>query len=161
MLVASPVDGFAEFVATIDGTGLVVSLQPARVSSNIAQWRKVAMHALKKLAKAHLRVPSSASGLEVRLALSSKNQLPSGSTGSGIKYHVDPLFERDGTLARQHPPPGSEQAPPLVLQEVPSAANVPLVRQHVPAGGVDGDLSDIGGVSRRIVSVRIVSERPL
>lgn len=158
LLVTSPVNGQAEFVATIDATGLVTALRPTRVSSNVADWRNVAARALKELAKRRLRVPAGAAGLEVRLALSSKIQLPSGSTSLGA-MHTVPLLNNDGTrLSRLELPPESNKLPD---QSDPGALGTPLLKQPIPGGGIDGDLADIGGVGHRIVHVAITDERPL
>jgi hypothetical protein len=157
-LISSPVNGQAEFVATVDATGLVVALRPVRVTSGAAEWRNVAAQALKQLAKKRLRVPAGATGLEVRLALSSRIQLPSGSSSMGT-LHQDPFLSKDGSrLSRLELPPESRKLPD---QQGPAGLGTPLLQQPIPGGGVDGDLSDIGGVSRRIVHVTITDERPL
>ncbi|HVW29103.1 MAG TPA: hypothetical protein VHC69_27245 [Polyangiaceae bacterium] len=158
MLIASPVNGQAEFVAVIDATGLVTALRPTRVSSNAEDWRNVAARALKALAKKRLHVPAGAAGLEVRLALSSKIQLPSGSSSVATLHQV-PLVSEDGTrLSRLELPKESEKLPDA---NDPGALGTPMLRQPIPGGGLDGDLADIGGVGRRIVHVTITDERPL
>lgn len=158
MLVASPVNGQAEFVAIVDATGLVTALRPTRVSSNAEDWRNVAARALKALAKKRLHVPAGAAGLEVRLALSSRIQLPSGSS-SVTTLHQVPLLSEDGTrLSRLELPKESEKLPDA---NDPGALGTPMLRQPVPVGGLDEDLADIGGARRRIVHVTITDERPL
>lgn len=158
MLVASPVNGQAEFVATIDATGLVTALRPTRASSNAMDWRNVAARALKALAKKRLRVPAGAAGLEVRLALTSKVQLPSGSD-SLATIHSVPLLSEDGTrLSRLELPKESNKLPD---PNSPEVVGTPMMKQPIPGGGLDGDLADIGAVGRRIVHVTITDERPL
>jgi hypothetical protein len=157
-LISSPVNGQAEFVATVDATGLVVALRPVRVTSGAAEWRNVAAQALKQLAKKRLHVPAGATGLEVRLALSSRIQLPSGSSSMGT-VHQTPFLSKDGSrLSRLELPPESRKLPD---QQGPAGLGTPLLQQPIPGGGIDGDLADIGGVSRRIVHVTITDERPL
>jgi hypothetical protein len=158
LLISSPVNGQAEFVATIDATGLVTALRPTRVSANAADWKNVAARALKELAKKRLRVPAGTAGLEVRLALSSKIQLPSGGKSMG-SMHTVPLLNEDGTrLSRLDLPPESKNLPDATD---PGSLGTPMMKQPIPGGGLDGDLADIGGVSRRIVRVVITDERPL
>jgi hypothetical protein len=158
MLVASPVNGEAEFVATIDATGLVTTLRTTRATGSAADWRNVAAHALKALSKRRLRVPAGAAGLEVRLALSSKVQLPSGSSSMATLHQV-PLLNEDGTrLSRLELPKESNKLPDATD---PGALGTPMMRQPIPGGGLDGDLADIGARGRRIVHVTITDERPL
>jgi hypothetical protein len=157
-LVSSPVNGQAEFIARVDATGLVVALQPVRVTSGAAEWRNVAAQALKQLAKKRLRVPSGAMGLEVRLAVSSRIQLPSGG-GSAITLHQEPLLTKDGSrLSRLELPPESQKLP---AQQGPATLGTPLLQQPIAGSGLNGDLADIGGTTRRIVHVTITDERPL
>jgi hypothetical protein len=158
MLVSSPVNGQAEFIATVDATGLVVALRAVRVTSGAADWRNVAAQALKQLAKKRVRVPAGAAGMEVRLALSSRVQLPSGSS-SGPSLHAVPLMSSDGTrLSRLDLPPESRKLPD---PQGPATLGTPALQQPLSGGGLDGDLADIGGVSRRVVHVTITDERPL
>ena len=157
-LVSSPVNGQAEFIARVDATGLVVALQPVRVTSGAAEWRNVAAQALKQLAKKRLRVPSGSMGLEVRLAVSSRIQLPSGG-GSMVTLHQEPLLTKDGSrLSRLELPPESQKLPD---QQGPATLGTPLLQQPIAGSGLNGDLADIGGTSRRIVHVTITDERPL
>jgi hypothetical protein len=155
--VSSPVNGSAEFLATIDATGVVVGLRPMRASPLVSEWARVAADALGRLAKKRLAVPSGSRGLEVRLALSSKSAHPSGASSATL--HREKIFSDDGTkLSRLDLPPESRHLPD---GNGPDAVNAPLLRQPVPASGVDGDLADIGSSTRRVVHVSIVSERPL
>jgi hypothetical protein len=158
MLVSSPVNGEAEFVATVDATGLVTALRATRGTGNAADWRNVAARALKVLSKRRLRVPVGAAGLEVRLALSSKVQLPSGSSSIATLHQV-PLLSEDGTrLSRLELPKESNKLPDATD---PGALGTPMMKQPIPGGGLDGDLADLGATGRRIVHVTITDERPL
>lgn len=158
MLVASPVNGEAEFVATIDATGLVTGLRATRGTGSAVDWRNVAARALKALSKRRLRVPAGAAGLEVRLALSSKVQLPSGSSSIATVHQV-PLLSEDGKrLSRLELPKESNKLPDPTD---PGALGTPMMRQPIPGGGLDGDLADLGGTAQRIVHVTITDERPL
>jgi hypothetical protein len=158
MLVSSPVNGEAEFVATIDATGLVTALRATRGTGSAADWRNVAAHALKALSKRRLRVPAGAAGLEVRLALSSKVQLPSGSSSVATLHQV-PLLSEDGTrLSRLELPKESNKLPDATD---PGALGTPMMRQPIPGGGLDSDVADLGATGRRIVHVTITDERPL
>jgi hypothetical protein len=157
MLISSPLNGQAEFIATVDATGLVIGLRATRVSSNAADWRNVAVRALGKLAKKRIHVPAGAQGLEVRLALSSKIQLPSGS--GGVATQKIPLMNADGTkLSRLELPPESRNLPD---PNNPAALGTPAVQQAIPGGGLVGDLADIGQTERRVVRVTITEERPM
>jgi hypothetical protein len=161
MLVASPTTGQAEFVATIDAQGLVAALRAVRVSSSALEWQRVADQALKKLAKKRVRVPAGSAGLEVRLLLSSRIQLPSGaSAGGAVALHQVPLTEKGEAfkLSRLEPLPGSGRVPD---SETPGGTSPGAMRQPLPVGGLDFDLADVGGISRRVVHVAIASERPL
>jgi hypothetical protein len=157
---ASPVNGSAEFVATIDSSGAVVSLYPVRVSSSAEAFRTLAAQALRSVAKKRLRVPAGTGGLVVRLALSSRIELPSGArSGAPVALEHVPLVGEDGKLSRLEAPRELNQMPDATGAGVPG---VPAVRQGVPVGpGGRGDLADVGAVSRRVVHVSIVDERPL
>ena len=164
-LVASPVNGQAEFLATIDATGLVVALTAVRASSRFSDWQSVAAHALKQLAKKRVRVPKGTSGLEIRLSLSSRSQLPGGrSPGMAMSLLDAPIKGGEGknsTRVGLLPLHASADAAPIPDPERSAPQGVPLMQRGITVGSLEGDPADIGSPSRRIVHVTITEERPL
>jgi hypothetical protein len=68
-------------------------------------------------------------------------------------------MSNDGSrLSRLELPPESRKLPD---QQGPATLGTPALQQPLSGGGLDGDLADIGGVSRRVVHVTITDERPL
>jgi hypothetical protein len=78
-LPGSPFEGRAVFAIRIDELGLVVSAQVVESSSDRRAWDEVAAHTFNALAQKRLRIPPGSKGVAMRVEITSKVVLPSGS----------------------------------------------------------------------------------
>jgi hypothetical protein len=158
----APPNGRAEFLATIDAAGFVISLEPTRSTS--AAWKNVAATALRALKRKRVRPPSGAAALGMRLSLESKVRLPSGrAPGIAVNVLGIPLKRAaaDSTSVDVLKPQAS-----LETIEVPDPGGgkplrVPALQIGLTILGVKGDPVDIGANPQRVVHVTILDEQPL
>lgn len=86
---AGPLEGRAVLALTFDASGVCTGASVESSSSDRATWNDIAKKAVAALAQKHVRVPSGARGLELRIEVESKMALPSGArapiSGVGLK----------------------------------------------------------------------------
>jgi hypothetical protein len=90
------VDGVGVFDVETDASGRVVAVRLADVSSDDAEWRKVAQALMAQLAKTPLKVPSGARGVAVRLRVEVVARMPSGAKAG---HSLAPYSGLDGETA--------------------------------------------------------------
>jgi hypothetical protein len=163
--VAPRANGSAVFAGTVDGAGVIVALEPVSVSSGFGDWQRVANRAVAALSRRRLRIPAGASGLRVRVKVTSQTKLPSGhDPGLAISALRIPLKKGEGknstrvgilepvlgvtTQENQNPGGGD----PLQL---------PTLKAGIDIFSLAGDPVDIGADARRVVHVELLEEKPM
>ncbi len=163
------VNGRAVLSLIADATGLVTRV--SCVDGDHAQWDGVAADIAKALSNKRLRGVPGGRGVEMRIEVTSREQLPSGrdpgvevrvlripvKRGRGPKstrvdiLNVDPKVVLDDPEVEGEGP--SAQAAPVKFPK----AHLELIRLF----GLDGDPADIGVAARRVVHAKVLEEHPL
>lgn len=133
-LAGTPFEGRAVFAVRVDELGLVLSVGVDEASGDRREWNEVATHVLNALAQRRLRMPHGAKGVAMRIEVTSKVALPSGSR---VPLHVGS--------------PAADAVSKMVKGEFDKAPDTPAI-----IGG-SFDLSDIGAHPMRMVGAHIVS----
>jgi hypothetical protein len=135
----------ALFVAAIDGSGRLTELSVLEATASFGSWQLVAEKAKRSLRKKKLAVPSGTRGMKLRIAVSSRIQLPSGADpGLELRLLGIPLKRGAGKRSSRG---GSGKT-----LKLPSATIA-----IVPFSGI-GDLADIGAKPRRLVHAHVVDQ---
>jgi hypothetical protein len=164
-VVDSPRNGTAVFLARTDAAGLVVVLEPTSVSSDFSAWQNVAKRALHTLRDKRLRIPRGAQGLSISLEVRSHVQLPSGhDPGLAVSALGIPLKKGDGKNSSRIDILKPDLGVDVVENPTSSSDDpqkLPRLRAGINVFGLSADPMDIGAVPRRVLHVRVLSERPL
>jgi hypothetical protein len=164
-VVDSPRNGTAVFLARTDAAGLVVVLEPTSVSSHFSAWQNVAKRALRSLRDMRLLVPQGAQGLSITLEVRSRVQLPSGhDPGLAVSAFGIPLKKGEGKNSSRIDILKPDLGVDMVENPLSSgddAQKLPRLRAGISIFGLGADPMDIGAKARRVVHVRVLSERPL
>ncbi len=134
-LAGSPFEGRAIFAVHVDELGLVLSVGVDETSGDRREWEAVAAHVLNALAQKRLVMPHGAKGMAMRIEVTSKVVLPSGSRAP---LHVGS--------------PAVDAVSKMAKGDFEKAGDTPAI-----IGG-SFDLSDIGAHPMRVAAAHVVSE---
>ncbi len=135
---SAPTEGRALLAVKVDELGLVVSVGVADASTDRRDWTDVATHVMNALAQKRLRLPQGSKGVSMRIEVTSKIALPSG---SGTPIHVGS--------------PAVDAISKMVKGEFDKAPDNGMGTIPIVGGGFD--LSDIGAHKMRMVAAHVVS----
>jgi hypothetical protein len=158
---ATPANGRAELLATVDASGRLVSIEVLEVSEDFRAWQRAAERARRALGHQRFRVPPSAQGLALRLEIVSRVQMPSGrDPGLDVSVLGIPLQrgegERSSKLEILNP------VPRLDTVEVPNPGGgenvrLPVIQIQIVPLALAADPVDIGAHAQRVVRGSLLS----
>ena len=157
---ATPLNGNALFLVRLDAQGRLVELSVLEASEDRPAWVRVATRAQQVLESRQLRPSNGARGLALRIAVDSREQLPSGADpGFGVSIAGIPIKRGRGPRSPQL----DILKPELRIEneEVPNPGGgepikLPALRLgfNVLGGGIDP--ADLGKKPRRVVHAHVV-----
>jgi hypothetical protein len=149
-----------------DASGLVVRIDVLESNANMNDWRQVADKALAELSTKRRNV-SIGRPLRTVIDVESRIALPSGrSPGMGVSLLNIPIKRREykdsPNIELLSLMPKFESIKIIdPTQSGGQTMEVPMVFLQFQVLGVNGDLVDVGAVSRQVVQSRVVSEEAL
>lgn len=157
---AAPVTGRAVFVAVADRTGMIVGIDVVDCDGGRNGWAEAAELARAALKGKKLRVPSTATGAEMRIEITSAWKLPSGhDPGADVTVFGAPVAKGEGKqstkVAILDPIPKLRAD----VIEVMPGLKIPVVSVNIDILSVQGDPANIGSKPRRIVHTRLIDSK--
>ncbi|MEZ4222710.1 MAG: hypothetical protein R3B13_17340 [Polyangiaceae bacterium] len=163
---STPAAGTALFVARVDSSGKLTFLDVVESNGATAGWADVARRTRAMLSARRLRVPAGGRGVELKIRVRSRVQMPSGADpGLEVRALGIPLKRGEGKRSAR-----IEILTPHVdakMIEVPNPGNpsetleLPSLQLGLGVFGMFGDPSDIGAERQRMVSAVVESQRAL
>ena len=157
---ATPLNGNALFLVRLDAQGRIVHLSVLEASRDHPAWSRVAAQAQQGLGSRRLPLANGASGMTLRIAVASREQLPSGADpGPGVSIAGIPVKRGRGPRSPQLDILKPELK--LDVEEVPNPGGgeplkLPQVRVGLNLLGVGIDPADVGRHPRRVVHAHVV-----
>ncbi len=162
----TPATGSALFVVQVNSKGKLAFVDVIEAAGSFAGWTEVAKRTQAALAKRRLRMPAGARGVEYRIRVRSKVQMPSGrDPGLEVRALGIPLKRGEGKNSTRI----DILTPKLKAEmiKVPNPGNpketieLPSVGLSIGLFGLSGDPADIGAERKRMVSAVVESQRLL
>ena len=137
--VAIPTNSVATFVANFDGSGSLLSLEFAGSNHASPQWTNLSRRVEQALRGRKLEIAKNTKGVDIKLRLESRAQLPSGhDPGLGVDVLGIPVKKGQ-----------SKRSTKITLLD-------PL---QLTLLGINGDPADIGAPTRQIIRVQVLAEK--
>ena len=158
----APVQGRAVFLAVTDGTGMIVGIDVVDCDGSRDGWNDAAALARAALKGKKLRLPSTSSGAQMRIEVTSAWKLPSGhDPGVDMTFFHVPVKKGEGKQSTK-----VAVLDPIPKLEVDELEIAPGVKIPVPSVRVDilavqGDPADIAAKPRRIVHTKLLDSKVL
>ncbi len=162
----TPATGSALFLVQVNSKGKLTIVDVIEAAGSFAGWAAVAKRTHAALAKRRLRMPAGARGVEYRIRVRSKVQMPSGrDPGLEVRALGIPLKRGEGKNSTR-----IDILTPKVKAEmikVPNPGNpketieLPSVGLSIGLFGLSGDPADLGAERKRMVSAVVESQRLL
>lgn len=156
----TPLNASARFVARVDGSGRLVDLAVADVTADRAAWDRVRRAAWEALSGTRLTSSAGTRGLVLQIAVSSREQLPSGAD-PGLTVTVAGVKVKRGKGKRSSRIDIMKPELKIENVEVPGpggeSVRLPMIRAGVTALNLGLDPADFGARPSRMVHAHVIS----
>lgn len=165
----TPDEGSALFSIRLDENGKIASFKLLEANGQFDAWEEVGRTVAGSLAATKRKLPDGARGLDLKILVESRLQLPSG-RAPGFDWTLGGF-----ALGKKKPPPQGRvrsgvdllkpeikiTTPELVDDAGRPVVTKPQLRVQVNVLSLKGDLADLGAAAQRIVRSRVVRQNPL